>query len=184
VSYAVEGGWWNPRLALRSSFTHEGYLDAVARVREYILAGDIFQANLSQRFEAPLAESPWALYRRLRAANAAPFAAYLDFPGVAVLSASPERFLRADEGGHVETRPIKGTRPRGVGPEHDAALENALPAIRQGEIVVVWRVGYAASSTDVLAYVKDTPTAGGNVLLRNGTVKEVTAAEFRTAKRL
>ena len=51
------------RLALRSSFTHAGYLDAVARVREYIFAGDIFQANLSQRFEAPLAEPPWTLYR-------------------------------------------------------------------------------------------------------------------------
>jgi para-aminobenzoate synthetase component 1 len=126
ASFPVEGGWWNPRLALRSSFTHEGYLDAVARVREYILAGDIFQANVSQRFEAPLDEPPWALYRRLRAANAAPFAAYLDFPDVVVLSASPERFLRVDEAGHVETRPIKGTRPRGVGPEHDAALGQAL----------------------------------------------------------
>jgi para-aminobenzoate synthetase component 1 len=125
-SYPVEEGWWNPRLELRSSFTHGGYLDAVARVREYILAGDIFQANLSQRFEAPLGEPPWALYRRLRLRNAAPFAAYLDFPDAQVLSASPERFLRVDEGGRIETRPIKGTRPRGVGPEHDAALGRAL----------------------------------------------------------
>ena len=118
--------WWDPRLGLRSSFTHAGYLDAVARVREYIFAGDIFQANLSQRFEAPLGESPWALYRRLRARNPAPFAAFLDFPEAVVLSASPERFLRVDVAGHVETRPIKGTRPRGVGPEHDAALGQAL----------------------------------------------------------
>ena len=125
-SYPVEEGWWNPRLELRSSFTHGGYLDAVARVREYILAGDIFQANLSQRFDAPLGEPPWALYRRLRLRNAAPFAAYLDFPDALVLSASPERFLRVDEGGRIETRPIKGTRPRGVGPEHDAALGRAL----------------------------------------------------------
>ena len=121
-SYPVEGGWWNPGLALRSSFTHGGYLDAVAKVREYIFAGDIFQANLSQRFEAPLEEPPWALYCRLRTQNAAPFAAYLDFPDATVLSASPERFLHVDIEGHVETRPIKGTRPRGVGPEHDAAL--------------------------------------------------------------
>ena len=113
-------------LALRSSFTHADYLDAVARVREYIFAGDIFQANLSQRFEAPLGEPTWALYRRLRTRNAAPFAAYLDFPDGVVLSASPERFLRVDIDGHVETRPIKGTRPRGVGPEHDAALGLAL----------------------------------------------------------
>ncbi len=125
-SYPVEGGWWNPGLALRSSFTHAGYLEAVARVREYIFAGDIFQSNLSQRFEAPLTEPPWELYRRLRTRNAAPFAAFLDFPDAVVLSASPERFLRVDVGGHVETRPIKGTRPRGVGPEHDGALGLAL----------------------------------------------------------
>jgi para-aminobenzoate synthetase component 1 len=125
-SYRVEGGWWDDRLRIRSSFTHRGYLEAVDRVREYIMAGDIFQANLSQRFEAPLAEPPWALYRRLRTRNAAPFAAYLDFPHAPVLSASPERFLQVDRDGHVETRPIKGTRPRGLGPEHDAALGAAL----------------------------------------------------------
>jgi para-aminobenzoate synthetase component I len=125
-SFPVEGGWWDANLALRSSFTHRDYLAAVARVRDYIFAGDIFQANLSQRFEAPLDEGTWALYRRLRTQNAAPFAAYLDFPDGVVLSASPERFLRVDTGGHVETRPIKGTRPRGVGPEHDSALGVAL----------------------------------------------------------
>ena len=94
--YPVEGGWWDPRLELRSSFTARDYLDAVARVREYIFAGDIFQANLSQRFEAPLAEPPWAFYTRLRRRNAAPFAAFLDFPEATVVSASPERFLRVD----------------------------------------------------------------------------------------
>jgi para-aminobenzoate synthetase component I len=125
-SFTVQGGWWDSRLALRSSFTHGGYLDAVARVREYIFAGDIFQANLSQRFDTTLNEPPWALYRRLRSQNAAPFAAYLDFPEAVVLSASPERFLRVDIAGHVETRPIKGTRPRGVGAEHDAALSLEL----------------------------------------------------------
>jgi para-aminobenzoate synthetase component 1 len=124
-AYPVDGGV-NPRLGLRSSFTHAGYLDAVARVREYIFAGDIFQANLSQRFDAPLDEPPWSLYRRLRTQNAAPFAAFLDFPEAVVLSASPERFLSVGVGGHVETRPIKGTRPRGTGPEHDAALGLAL----------------------------------------------------------
>jgi para-aminobenzoate synthetase component I len=123
-SYPVDGS--DPRVGLRSSFTHEGYLDAVNRVREYILAGDIFQANLSQRFEAPLVERPWDLYRRLRTQNAAPFAAYLDFADALILSASPERFLRVNSDGRVETRPIKGTRPRGVGPEHDAALGRAL----------------------------------------------------------
>jgi para-aminobenzoate synthetase component I len=124
LSYPVDDS--DPRIGLRSSFTHAAYLEAVNRVREYILAGDIFQANLSQRFEAPLVEAPWDLYRRLRAQNAAPFAAFLDFPEALILSASPERYLRVDPGGHVETRPIKGTRPRGVGPEHDAALGRAL----------------------------------------------------------
>ena len=125
-SFPVESGWWDARLELRSSFTHRGYLDAVARVREYIFAGDIFQANLSQRFEAKLGEPSWDLYRRLRTSNPAPFGAYLDFPDGVVVSASPERFLRVEIGGRVETRPIKGTRPRGVGPEHDAALGQAL----------------------------------------------------------
>ena len=113
-------------IKLRSTFTHRGYLDAVAKVREYIVAGDIFQANLSQRFQTPLKEPPFDLYRRLRRRNPAPFAAYLGFDQVTVLSASPERFLRLDPDGQVETRPIKGTRPRGLGPMHDAALGRAL----------------------------------------------------------
>ena len=125
-TYPVTGIEGAERLGLRSTFTHPGYLDAVARVREYIIAGDIFQANLSQRFQSPLTEAPFALYRRLRERNPAPFAAYLAFDDLAVLSASPERFLRLDQKRLVETRPIKGTRPRGLGPMHDAALGRAL----------------------------------------------------------
>ncbi len=113
------------RLGLRSTFTRAGYQHAVAQVIEYICAGDIFQANLSQRLEAPLVGTPFELYRRLRSRNPAPFAAFLDFGELVVASSSPERFLRLD-GRHVEARPIKGTRPRGVGPEHDAALAMAL----------------------------------------------------------
>jgi para-aminobenzoate synthetase component I len=126
-SFPVLGIEGAERIGLRSTFTHRAYLDAVARVREYILAGDIFQANLSQRFEAPLTEPTIGLYQRLRRRNAAPFAAYFDPGPFAVLSASPERFLRLDENRrHVETRPIKGTRPRGLGPMHDAALGRSL----------------------------------------------------------
>jgi para-aminobenzoate synthetase component 1 len=125
-SHPVEDGWWDRRLQIRSSFGRDAYLTAVQRVRDYIYAGDIFQANFSQRFEAPLVEPTWTLYRRLRERNAAPFAAYMDLPGAAILSASPERFLRIDAAGRVETRPIKGTSPRGLGPEHDAALGHAL----------------------------------------------------------
>jgi para-aminobenzoate synthetase component 1 len=125
-SYAVADGVAPASVELRSSFTREAYLAAVQRVRDYIFAGDIFQANLSQRLEAPLTEPPWTLYRRLRALNPAPFAAYVDFEDVTVLSASPERFLKVAPDGAVETRPIKGTSPRGVSPEHDAALGLAL----------------------------------------------------------
>jgi para-aminobenzoate synthetase component 1 len=125
-SVVVPPLWWRPAFELRSSFAGDAYLAAVQKVRDYIFAGDIFQANLSQRFEAPILESAWSFYKRLRQRNAAPFAAFLDFPEVTVVSASPERFLRVDARGHVETRPIKGTRPRGFGPEHDAALGQAL----------------------------------------------------------
>jgi len=106
---------------VRSTFTRDGYLDAVARVIEYTFAGDIFQANLSQRLQSPLIGTPLALYRRLRSRNAAPFSAYLDCGDHVVASSSPERFLRVADG-QVEARPIKGTRPRGAGPEDDAAL--------------------------------------------------------------
>ena len=110
---------------LRSNFTPEGYMEAVNRVREYIAAGDVFQVNLSQRFETELTVPPYELYRRLRQINPAPFASYLNFDGVTIVSASPERFLRVD-GDRVETRPIKGTRRRGKNPVEDAMLAQEL----------------------------------------------------------
>jgi para-aminobenzoate synthetase component I len=126
-TYPVNGIEGAAKIGLRSTFTYRGYLDAVARVREYIRAGDIFQANISQRFQSALTEPPFELYRRLRQRNPAPFAAYLGFDDLTVMSASPERFLRLGEKQRlVETRPIKGTRPRGLGPMHDAALGRAL----------------------------------------------------------
>jgi para-aminobenzoate synthetase component I len=99
----------------------------VARVVEYILAGDIFQANISQRFwgELPEGVDALALYRRLRRRNPAQFAALLDYGDITIASASPERFLSLDDG-LVETRPIKGTRPRGDTPEEDARLAAEL----------------------------------------------------------
>jgi para-aminobenzoate synthetase component 1 len=109
--------------------TADAYRTAVATVVEHVLAGDIFQANLSQRFTAPCAGDPLALYRRIRARSAAPLAAYLDHGRMQLLSASPERFLLLDAGtGAVETRPIKGTRPRSGDRAHDAALAAALEA--------------------------------------------------------
>jgi para-aminobenzoate synthetase component I len=93
-------------------------VEAVEKCRQYIIDGDIFEVNLSQRFEAELPIPPYELYSRLRRINPAPFAAYLGFDEATVVSASPERFLRV-RGDRVETRPIKGTRPRGKTPEED-----------------------------------------------------------------
>ncbi len=111
--------------ALKSNFTHEGYLDAVARAREFICAGDIFQVNLSQRFETDVNTPPYDLYKRLRQINPAPFANYFNFDGVSIVGTSPERFLKV-RGDWVETRPIKGTKPRGKTPEEDRALAESL----------------------------------------------------------
>jgi len=110
---------------LKSNFSHKEYLKAVAAAREYICAGDIFQVNLSQRFETDLNILPCELYQRLRKINPAPFAGYLGFDGVSVVSTSPERFLRV-QGDWVETRPIKGTRPRGKSVAEDKALADEL----------------------------------------------------------
>lgn len=110
-----------------SNFTHEAYLSAVDRARRYIISGDIFEVNLSQRFEADLAMLPHELYFQLRSINPAPFAAYLDCSTFHIVSASPERFLRL-RGHTVETRPIKGTRRRGGNPDEDKSLAAELLA--------------------------------------------------------
>ena len=114
-------------IELVSNFTRGDYQAAVARVVEYIWAGDVFQVNLSQRFRAELPADfdRFDFYRRLRAANPAPFAAYLGFGDVTIVSSSPERFVKID-GDAVETRPIKGTRPRGASADADAALAQEL----------------------------------------------------------
>ena len=110
---------------------HE-YLERAEAARRYIAAGDIYQVNLSQRFCAPLPIPGFEAYRRLRRASPAPFAAYLDATagtdgGVEVLSSSPERLLLVD-GDRLETRPIKGTRPRGIDAAEDARLAAELRA--------------------------------------------------------
>ena len=110
---------------LRSNFTHDDYIRAVETAREYITSGEIYQVNLSQRFEGGLTTPPYDLYQRLRSINPAPFAAYLNCDEVIVLSTSPERFLKLD-GDRVETRPMKGTRPRGRSAAEDAALAAEL----------------------------------------------------------
>jgi len=112
-------------VSLKGGFTHQEYIEAVEKARQYIIAGDIFEVNISQRFEAELPVTPYGLYQRLRQINPAPFAGYLGFDDVSIVSASPERFLRI-QGDWVETRPIKGTRPRGMTPEEDEVLAKEL----------------------------------------------------------
>jgi anthranilate synthase component 1 len=99
--------------------------ERVRRVKEYIHNGDTFQANVSQRLSAPAAVHPVAAYAALRHVNPAPYSGLLEFPGVDLVSASPELLLRVD-GRRLETEPIAGTRERGVTPEADAALERDL----------------------------------------------------------
>ncbi len=94
-------------------FTRPGYMKAIERIKEYIIAGDVYQADLTQRFETSMTGiPPWELYKRLLDMNPAPYAAYLNFHGVQVVSSSPERFLTVN-GQQVKTRPIKGTIQRG-----------------------------------------------------------------------
>lgn len=111
-----------------STFDRPGFEAAVRRVVEYIRAGDCFQVNLAQRLLAPLTISPLELYGKLRKRNPAPFAGYFDLGDFAVASASPERFLKLSADGHVETRPIKGTRPRGRTADDDEANRRELLA--------------------------------------------------------
>lgn len=94
-----------------SNFTPKGYGHAFDHILDYIRAGDCYQVNLAQRFTAQASGDPWLAYQRLRLINPAPYSAYLNTPYAQILSASPERFLRVANG-QVETKPIKGTRPR------------------------------------------------------------------------
>ncbi len=107
--------------------TQSHYENTIQRVIDYIYAGDIFQANLTQRFSIPVTPALpfFALYQRLRKINPAPFAGYLNFGTVKIASASPERFLKLHQG-NIETCPIKGTRRRGNTAEEDQQLQQAL----------------------------------------------------------
>ena len=110
-----------------SNTTPDDFKRMVARAKEYIAAGDIFQVVLSQRFEAPFTLSPFALYRALRRVNPAPFLFFLDFGDYAVAGSSPEILVRVRDG-VVTVRPIAGTMPRGDTPHEDKAFEERLLA--------------------------------------------------------
>jgi para-aminobenzoate synthetase component 1 len=121
-----------------SSISREAYLAAVQRAQRYIRAGDIYQVNLAHRLAAPLRDSGWQLFRNLAAVSPAPFGAYLHCGDLEVVSSSPESFLRLS-GAQVQTRPIKGTRPRAAEADRDVQLAYELQtsAKERAELVMI-----------------------------------------------
>ncbi|HSG53480.1 MAG TPA: aminodeoxychorismate synthase component I, partial [Rheinheimera sp.] len=116
--FALNGNW-------QANMDKAGYTERFNQVQQYLLSGDCYQINLTQRFSAPYQGDEWRAYRMLRDKNAAPFSAFIRLPQGAVLSISPERFLQLHSG-LVETKPIKGTRPRGLCPMTDAVEAETL----------------------------------------------------------
>jgi para-aminobenzoate synthetase component I len=119
---------WSTQSGWQADLSQQAFEARVKQVKAHIQAGDIFQANLTARFTAalPVELNPFDLYRRLYQLSAEPFSAFFNWGSGQILSASPERFLRLDAMGWVETRPIKGTRPRGHTPDLDAQLAQEL----------------------------------------------------------
>lgn len=115
-----------PAAGLRLRRSRQRYLDDIAACKRYLTAGHSYEICLTNKVVAAVDPEPLALYRALRRANPAPFAAFLRFGELAVLSSSPERFLAVDRGGWAESRPIKGTSRRGRTPEEDARLASEL----------------------------------------------------------
>ncbi|WP_279506946.1 aminodeoxychorismate synthase component I [Aeromonas veronii] len=117
-TFALQGSW-------QSNMSRAEYGEKYARIQEYLAAGDCYQINLTQRFSAPYQGDEWQAYCLLATANKAPFSAFIRLPESALLSLSPERFLLLD-GRHIETKPIKGTRPRHPDPAIDRQVAREL----------------------------------------------------------
>lgn len=109
----------------RSNFDKPSYMESIRKIRDYITAGDIYQVNMSQRFEAGFNGSTYSFFKALYDKNPAPFFAYVNGGNHQLVSTSPERFIRQNKH-FVESRPIKGTRPRGKNPREDDRLKNEL----------------------------------------------------------
>ncbi len=120
-----EEGFSGNREGFKSIFTRNDYVESIQQIREYITSGDVYQVNLSQRFEMDFTGSGFSLFKSLFKRNPAPFFSYINAGDHQVVSTSPERFI-LQKGTSVETRPIKGTRPRGKTPEEDERLGNEL----------------------------------------------------------
>jgi para-aminobenzoate synthetase component 1 len=133
-----ERGIRNPQPQTDSTFTREAFIAAVELAQRYIRSGDIYQVNLTQRLSAAWDEGGWSLFRKLADVSPAPFSAFVDCGGFQLASSSPELFLRLS-GSHIETRPIKGTRPRSLDASDDArlAFELQTSAKEQAELVMI-----------------------------------------------
>lgn len=118
-------GFSGNREGFTSVFTKKDYMRSVEKIREYITAGDVYQVNMSQRFEMDFTGSGFSLFKSLFQRNPAPFFSYIHSGDHQIVSTSPERFVLR-QGNSVETRPIKGTRPRGKTPEEDEKFEHEL----------------------------------------------------------
>jgi len=125
VSHELQDQPFRVTEAPQSNMSFEQYARAFHRIKHYICEGDCYQVNLAQRFDTRVEGSLWQAYRILRKRNPAPFSAYMNTPCCQILSCSPERFLKVRDG-VVETRPIKGTRPRSPCPEEDQRLAQEL----------------------------------------------------------
>ncbi len=112
--------------AWRSNMSEAEYHTKFNAVQAYLLSGDAYQINLAQRYQASYQGCEWAAYKKLRASNNAPFSAFMRTPESAILSVSPERFLSTTGAGEVQTKPIKGTRPRYEDSSRDSASKQAL----------------------------------------------------------
>ncbi len=110
---------------IRSTVSRAGFLKAVERAQNYIRSGDIYQVNLSHRLTVRTRSTGWHIYKQLLSVSPAPFSAYYDSGPFQIASSSPELFLRIT-GAHIQTRPIKGTRPRSADPDCDARLNYEL----------------------------------------------------------
>ena len=131
-SFHLTGQW-------QANLSQPEYLARFAKIQQYLQSGDCYQINLAQRFSAPFQGDPYQAYLQLRAANQAPFSAFIRLAQGAVLSISPERFLEV-KARHIETKPIKGTRPRFAGPEADAQSAASLqqsPKDRAENVMIV-----------------------------------------------
>jgi len=110
---------------INSNMTEDYYLASIKKLKDYIYSGDIYQVNFTQRFECDFEGDSNELYKNLKTINPAPFAAYLDFGEGKIISSSPERFIKLTDG-TIETRPMKGTRPRGKSKAEDEKLKSEL----------------------------------------------------------